>query len=47
LYAIEPRDPVTYGVALAIVWTGATLACLVPACRAIAVSPMDALRSDC
>ena len=47
LYAIEPRDPVTYGVALAIVLTGATLACLVPACRAIAVSPMDALRSDC
>jgi putative ABC transport system permease protein len=46
LYAIAPRDPITYAMALAIVLTGATLACLVPACRAIAVSPMDALRSD-
>jgi putative ABC transport system permease protein len=43
LYAIHPRDPITYLVALALILAGAALACWIPVRRAMAVSPMDAL----
>lgn len=46
LYAVHPRDPVTYGASLALILAGSTLACWIPACRATAISPMDALRSE-
>jgi putative ABC transport system permease protein len=44
LYAVHPRDPFTYGASLAVLLCGAALACWIPAHRATAISPMDALR---
>jgi putative ABC transport system permease protein len=46
LYAVHPRDPVAYGVSLALLLCGAALACWIPAHRATAISPMDALRTE-
>jgi putative ABC transport system permease protein len=46
LYAVEPRDPMTYAVAVSIILAGAMVACWIPAHRATAVSPMDALRAE-
>ena len=46
LYAVHPRDPITYGVSLALILCGAALACWIPARRATAISPMDALRTE-
>jgi ABC-type antimicrobial peptide transport system permease subunit len=46
LYAVAPYDPLTYAVTLGLVLLCAIAACLVPARRAAAVSPMDALRSE-
>jgi putative ABC transport system permease protein len=46
LYAVDPRDPIAYGVALALILSGALLACGIPAARAMAVSPMEALRTE-
>jgi ABC-type lipoprotein release transport system permease subunit len=46
LYAVHPRDPMTYGVSLALILCGAALACWIPAHRATAISPMDALRTE-
>jgi putative ABC transport system permease protein len=46
LYAVDPRDPVAYGAALGILFAGAALACWFPARRAMAISPMDALRVE-
>ncbi|HEX6737162.1 MAG TPA: FtsX-like permease family protein, partial [Vicinamibacteria bacterium] len=46
LYAVDPRDPFTYAAAAAAILAGAALACWVPARRAMAVSPMEALRLE-
>jgi putative ABC transport system permease protein len=46
LYAVHPRDPVAYGAAVLLIVAGAVLACWIPARRAMAVTPMDALRCD-
>ena len=46
LYAIQPHDPVSFGAAVALILAGALVACGIPAYRAIAVSPMEALRTD-
>jgi len=46
LYAVEPRDPVTLGLAGVVVVSTSLLACVVPARRAARVDPMTALRSD-
>jgi predicted permease len=46
LYGVDPRDPIAYGAALALILGGAVAACWIPGRRATAVSPMDALRSE-
>ena len=46
LYAVHPRDPITYGASLALILCGAALACWIPGRRATAISPMDALRTE-
>jgi putative ABC transport system permease protein len=46
LYAIDSGDPITYAIALSVMLVGAVAACWVPAHRAIAISPMDALRAE-
>jgi len=46
LYAVHPRDPVSYTVAVVLILAGAAIACWIPAWRATRVSPMDALRSE-
>jgi predicted permease len=44
LYGLTARDPVTFGVATAVLMGVATLAALIPAWRASRVDPMSALR---
>ena len=46
LYAVHPHDPVTYAVSVALILGGAAVACFIPALRAIATSPMEALGSE-
>jgi ABC-type antimicrobial peptide transport system permease subunit len=46
LYEVAPTDPVTLTVASIVLLTVALLAAFVPACRAAAVSPIEALRAD-
>jgi putative ABC transport system permease protein len=46
LYAVQPRDPATYAAAAGLIVAGALLACWIPARRAVAVSPMEALRAE-
>ena len=44
LYAVHPRDPLTYAAALALVLAGAALASWIPAQRATSISALDAIR---
>lgn len=44
-FGVEPGDPVTLGATFAVLSAAGLLACLVPALRALRVSPMVALRS--
>jgi putative ABC transport system permease protein len=46
LYAVHPRDPMTYASCVGVILAGAALAFAIPAYRAATVSPMDALRSE-
>jgi putative ABC transport system permease protein len=46
LYAVDTRDPLTYGVAVLLIASGAASACWIPARRATSISPMDALRGE-
>jgi ABC-type antimicrobial peptide transport system permease subunit len=39
LYAVHARDPVSYAFAVALIFTGAVVACWIPAWRATTVSP--------
>ena len=43
LYGVDARDPVTYGAALTLILGSAILACWIPARRAAATSPLDAM----
>jgi predicted permease len=46
LYEISPRDPVTLGASLLLLFTAGFLACLLPARRATKVDPIVALRAE-
>ena len=45
LYGVHPRDPATYVSVFVVIVISAVLACLIPARRATAINPMDALRA--
>jgi putative ABC transport system permease protein len=46
LYGIRPHDPISYLATVALLAVAAVIACWIPARRATAVSPMDALRTE-
>jgi ABC-type antimicrobial peptide transport system permease subunit len=46
LFGLEPSDPLSLGVATLVITVVAVGACILPARRALAVDPMEALRSD-
>jgi predicted permease len=46
LYGVHATDPLTYGAAIGLLATATAAACWLPARRATAVAPMDALRSE-
>ena len=46
LYGVEPLSPMVYFVVLLVLGTAGLAACLVPAQRALAVSPLSTLRSE-
>jgi putative ABC transport system permease protein len=43
---VSPRDPATYGIAVATLLAAALLACYLPARRAARIEPMEALRNE-
>jgi ABC-type antimicrobial peptide transport system permease subunit len=46
LFRVSPRDPLAFGVALAIMLAASMSACFVPAWRATRIDPLCALRQD-
>lgn len=46
LYGVEPGDLPTFTTTFVVLMSAGTLACLVPALRALRVSPMEALRYE-
>jgi len=46
LYQVEPEDPVTFSMIPALLLFVSLVACLVPARRASAVDPIEALRHE-
>jgi ABC-type antimicrobial peptide transport system permease subunit len=46
LYAVTPLDPVTYGGVVTILFAASSVACVVPAVRALRVQPGAALRQE-
>jgi len=46
LFGVEATDPMTYVAVIAVLAAVAAIACLVPARRAAAIDPMQALRAD-
>jgi putative ABC transport system permease protein len=46
LFGVTPLDGLTYGAVTAILITAASIACYIPARRALRVDPTTALRAD-
>jgi putative ABC transport system permease protein len=46
LFGVRPDDPLTYAAVVAFLALSATIACLVPASRAVRISPTRALRGE-
>jgi len=46
LYSIEPLDPAVFLSVMAVLLSVAVTACLIPACRASRLDPMEALRAE-
>jgi len=46
LFEVSPLDPMTYGFVSIVLVAAALLASYVPACRATAIEPVDALRAE-
>jgi len=46
LFGVQPRDPVTFASAVAVLGLTAMVACAVPALRAVRVDPVEAFRSE-
>jgi ABC-type antimicrobial peptide transport system permease subunit len=46
LFGVTPADPLSYGVAAAVMGLAVLLACAVPAIRAARVAPVEALREE-
>jgi len=46
LYGVEPTDPVTLAIVLLLMFAIASLACWIPARRAIQINPVTALRQE-
>jgi ABC-type antimicrobial peptide transport system permease subunit len=46
LFDVQPRDPMIFGLVVAVLSGAGLLACLIPAQRATRVDPLIALRSD-
>jgi ABC-type antimicrobial peptide transport system permease subunit len=44
LYGVASYDPVTIGLVMIVLALAATLACLIPTLRAVAINPVTALR---
>ena len=46
LFGVAPGDPVTFAVGVSVVMAIAVAGCIVPALRAVSVTPMSALRAE-
>jgi ABC-type antimicrobial peptide transport system permease subunit len=46
LYRVSPRDPLAFGIALAVMVVASAGACFVPAWRATRIDPLQALRQE-
>ena len=46
LYEVKPADPLTFGAVVALTLGVGLIACLVPACRAMRVDPVETLRHE-